>query len=160
MKYDVLVVGGGHAGCEAAWVASEFDIRVGILSMPDVPLASTPCNPAVGGVGKGQVVRELDALGGLMGRLADLSGIQFRVLNESKGAAVQSTRVQVDKDKYAQNAASCLAERPIDIIRDRVVSIQMESDDYKVLLSSGSTVLSKKIVITTGTFLNGRLHTG
>lgn len=160
MKFDVLVIGGGHAGCEAAWIASEFDIRVGILSMPDVPLASTPCNPAVGGVGKGQVVRELDALGGLMGRVADLSGIQFRVLNESKGAAVQSTRVQVDKDMYAQNAALCLAERPIEIIRERVVSIQMEGEDYKILLSSGSSVFSKKIVITTGTFLNGRLHTG
>jgi tRNA uridine 5-carboxymethylaminomethyl modification enzyme len=102
--YDVLIVGGGHAGIEAAYIASQFGLDVAIVTMPGVPLGSAPCNPSVGGVGKGQVVRELDALGGLMGFLADRAGIQFRTLNDSKGFAVQSSRVQIDKEKYSIEA--------------------------------------------------------
>ena len=101
MKYDLIVVGGGHAGLEAAWMGAELGLSVGLLTSPNVQIGSTPCNPAIGGVGKGQVVREIDAMGGLMGKLADLSGVQYRILNESKGYAVQSTRVQLDKDIYA-----------------------------------------------------------
>src|SRR5436190_17620084 len=107
--FDILIIGGGHAGSEAAWISSQFGLKVALLSGPGANLASTPCNPAVGGVGKGQVVREIDALGGLMGIVADKAGIQFRTLNESKGFAVQSTRVQVDKELYTKYAEEFLA---------------------------------------------------
>src|SRR6188768_554423 len=102
--FDITVIGGGHAGIEAAYIASQFDLNIAIITMPESPLGSAPCNPSVGGIGKGQVVRELDALGGLMGILADKAGIQYRTLNDSKGFAVQSTRVQIDKDLYSQAA--------------------------------------------------------
>lgn len=160
MNFDVVIIGGGHAGCEAAWIAAEFNIKVAIVSMPGVPLASTPCNPAIGGVGKGQVVRELDALGGLMGRLADLSGIQYRILNESKGHAVQSTRVQVDKELYAENAKACLAERDIELIEAKVVNVSRTNEGFRLLLSNKDEITSLKCVITAGTFLSGKLHTG
>ena len=100
-NFDITIVGGGHAGVEAAHIAAQFGLRVAIITMPGIGLASAPCNPSVGGVGKGQVVREIDALGGIMGFLADKAGIQFRTLNDSKGFAVQSTRVQIDKDQYS-----------------------------------------------------------
>lgn len=160
MNFDVVIIGGGHAGCEAAWIASEFNLRVAIISMPGVPLASTPCNPAVGGVGKGQVVRELDAMGGLMGRVADLSGIQYRILNESKGPAVQSTRVQVDKDLYAANARLCLDERGINIIEEKVVNVERVEDGFRLRLGDDQLITSLKCIITAGTFLSGKLHTG
>ena len=98
-EFDICVVGAGHAGIEAAWISAEMGLKVALLTIKGVPIGSTPCNPAIGGVGKGQVVREIDALGGIMPRIADLSAIQYRVLNESKGYAVQSTRVQVDLEQ-------------------------------------------------------------
>src|SRR6218665_107962 len=108
-SFDILIIGGGHAGSEAAWIASQFGLRVGLVTGPGASIASAPCNPAVGGVGKGQVVREIDSLGGLMGILADKAGIQYRTLNESKGFAVQSTRVQVDKELYTKYAEEILS---------------------------------------------------
>jgi len=160
-KYDVVILGGGHAGVEAAWIASQFDdCTVAIVTIPEVPLASAPCNPAVGGVGKGQVVRELDALGGLMGRLADEAGIQFRTLNESKGYAVQSTRVQIDKDLYAQRAEEIVADSNIDVIRVKVDNVLKEDGLFKLQSSCGEVIYSQKLVVTTGTFLNGVMHTG
>jgi len=166
--FDILVIGGGHAGVEASWIASEFNFKVGLLSKKGVPLASAPCNPAIGGVGKGQVVRELDLLGGLMGRLADLSGIQYRTLNESKGPAVQSTRVQIDKERYAQNAEQIIEnERDnLEVIRDSANKISECSkdehlDDYAFKVECDEHILfTKKLIVTTGTFLNGKLHTG
>lgn len=159
LVYDVLVVGGGHAGLEAAWIASEFKVKVAIVTLPEVPIASTPCNPAVGGVGKAQVVKEIDAMGGIMPRIADLSGIQFRTLNESKGFAVQSTRVQVDKNFYAKNAELILSERDIDIIRSQVHSISKNNQLFSVD-TNDAHFLAKKLIITAGTFLNGKLHFG
>lgn len=103
-NFDISIIGGGHAGVEAAWIASQFDLQISVFIIPGVSLASAPCNPAIGGVGKGQVVRELDALGGLMGKLADLSAIQYRTLNDSKGYAVRSTRAQIDKEIYSSMA--------------------------------------------------------
>ena len=117
-KFDIIIIGGGHAGIEAAWISDQMGLKVGLVSMKGVPLASTPCNPAVGGVGKGQVVREVDALGGLMGKIADSSAIQYRTLNESKGHAVRSTRVQVDKEKYSENAEKLIASSNIEVIRE------------------------------------------
>ena len=158
--YDILIIGGGHAGSEAAWAASQYDLKIGLVSMPGIPIASAPCNPAVGGVGKGQVVRELDALGGLMPQLADYAGIQFRILNESKGPAVRSTRIQIDKDIYAQRAEELLGNRKnLEILRAKVGKVSV-SNHFKLETEELGTLKAKKIVITAGTFLNGRLHTG
>lgn len=160
-SFDILIIGGGHAGSEAAWISSQFDLQVGLISSPNAGLASTPCNPAIGGVGKGQVVREIDALGGLMGIVADRAGIQYRTLNESKGFAVQSTRVQVDKELYTKTAEELLSSvQNLTIIRDMVKAVEKTTDGFIVTTENGKTLLSKKIVVTTGTFLNGKLHTG
>jgi tRNA uridine 5-carboxymethylaminomethyl modification enzyme len=167
--FDIVIIGGGHAGCEAAWIASEFNLKVGLVSLSDVGLASAPCNPAVGGVGKGQVVREIDALGGLIGRLTDLAGIQYRILNESKGYAVQSTRAQIDKDLYSQFAEKILSEKNnLEIIRDEVLNVERKStsknhekiETYKLNCKSGNTIDTKKIIVTAGTFLNANTHIG
>ena len=156
--FDILIIGGGHAGIEAAYIASQFNLSVGIITLPGVGLGSAPCNPSVGGVGKGQVVRELDALGGLMGILADRAGIQFRTLNDSKGFAVQSSRVQIDKEKYSFEAEKVISSIPsITVIREKVISISKE-ECFKVLTQS--EYRSKKLIVTVGTFLNGKLHTG
>lgn len=159
--FDITIVGGGHAGVEAAYIASQFEnLNIAIITLPGIGLASAPCNPAIGGVGKGQVVRELDALGGIMGRLADLSGIQFRTLNESKGFAVQSTRIQIDKDLYSENAEKLISEIPnVQIIREKVEGISKANDGF-IINTKSSTWNTKKLIITVGTFLNGKTHTG
>ncbi len=158
--FDVLIIGGGHAGIEAAQIASQFNLSVGLISIPGIPLGSAPCNPSVGGVGKGQVVREIDALGGIMGILADKSGIQYRTLNESKGYAVQSTRVQIDKDLYASNAEALLSGiKNLTIIRD-VVSSCESLDGIFVVNSDTRSYRTKKLIMTVGTFLNGKMHVG
>lgn len=159
--YDIIVVGGGHAGVEAAYIASQFpQLKIAIITMPNIGLASAPCNPAIGGVGKGQVVRELDALGGLMPILADYAGIQYRTLNESKGYAVQSTRIQIDKDKYSEKALELISQvKNIDIIEEKVSSISRLGDAFEISTSS-STWNSKKLIMTVGTFLSGKMHTG
>ncbi len=161
VNFDILIIGGGHSGCEAAWLSSDFGLKIGLVSMEGVGLASAPCNPAVGGVGKGQVVREIDSLGGLMGQVADSAGIQYRVLNESKGYAVQSTRVQIDKFLYSELAEKALAEREsLTIIRGEVLSIEKVNEIFKTTLSSGKHLISKKMIITTGTFLGAKTHCG
>jgi tRNA uridine 5-carboxymethylaminomethyl modification enzyme len=159
--FDIIVVGGGHAGIEASNAIAQFNIPVGLVSMKSVPLASTPCNPAIGGVGKGQVVREIDALGGVMGSFADLAGTQFRTLNLSKGHAVYSTRVQVDKEIYSQVATEYVQNHPyINLISDKLINIKKGPAGYEIFLESGTKYITQKIIITTGTFLNGLLHTG
>lgn len=157
--FDIIVVGGGHAGIESAYIASQFSLSVGLITLPEVSLGSAPCNPSVGGVGKGQVVRELDALGGLMGILADRAGIQFRTLNDSKGFAVQSSRVQIDKQKYSEEAESLIARIPnINVIREKVTKID-KNNEFEVHTSEG-VYFSKKLIMTVGTFLNGKMHVG
>jgi len=159
-NYDIVIVGGGHAGAEAAWIASDFNLSVALVSGPDVPLGSTPCNPAVGGVGKGQVVREIDALGGLMGKVADRAAIQYRTLNDSKGHAVRSTRVQVDKDVYSSVVEELLYNKKnLEIIRDKVQNITRDENRF-VILGENNQITAKKLIITAGTFLGGRLHVG
>lgn len=159
--FDVVIIGGGHAGAEAAWISSQFNLRVALISSPESGLASAPCNPAIGGVGKGQVVREIDALGGLMGLLADRAGIQYRTLNESKGFAVQSTRVQIDKELYTKFADEILNNvSALTIFRDMVNSIDKVDGQFQIKTKKGEVVSSLKIIVTTGTFLNGKLHTG
>lgn len=161
--FDIIIMGGGHAGVEASWIASSFaHLKVGLVTMPGVPIGSTPCNPAVGGVGKGQVVREIDALGGLMGRLADLSGLQYRILNESKGYAVQSTRVQVDKELYPENALRCLRERSnLTILEAQVLKVSQRAEcGFTLDLIEHEQLETRSLIVTTGTFLSGKLHTG
>ena len=159
--FDLIVLGGGHAGVEAAYLAQQFKLNVCLVTLPEVPIASTPCNPAIGGVGKGQVVREIDALGGIMGRAADLAGIQFRTLNESKGAAVQSTRVQVDKLRYSQIVHHILqTETTVNFCFQGVISVEKRNDAFFLQLANGSSLSSQALVVTSGTFLNGKLHMG
>ena len=159
-KFDIIILGGGHAGIEAAWIASQFsDLSVALITMPGVPIGSAPCNPAVGGVGKGQVVREIDAMGGAMGKLADKAGIQYRILNESKGYAVQSTRVQIDKDLYSQFAEELIKDSSITVIRDQVTTVEKVDTCFSIKGKNGN-YNGRRLIVTTGTFLNGRLHTG
>jgi tRNA uridine 5-carboxymethylaminomethyl modification enzyme len=158
--FDITIVGGGHAGIEAAHIAAQFGVSVGIITMPGIGLGSAPCNPSVGGVGKGQVVRELDALGGLMGILADKAGIQFRTLNDSKGFAVQSSRVQIDKDLYSIEAEKLIANIPgIVVVREKVIEIKSIDEGFEIFTTE-RTYRTKKLIMTVGTFLNGKLHTG
>ena len=158
--FDLIIIGGGHAGIEAAAGAAQFGLDVAIVTMPGVAIASAPCNPSIGGVGKGQVVREIDALGGLMGKIADLSGIQWRVLNGSKGYAVRSTRVQIDKEKYPKVAERLLnSYSNITVIRERVERVKKREKFFEITTME-STLSACKIVLTTGTFLNGKLHIG
>ncbi|MCM2350271.1 MAG: tRNA uridine-5-carboxymethylaminomethyl(34) synthesis enzyme MnmG [Bacteriovoracaceae bacterium] len=158
-NFDIIVVGGGHAGIEAAYIASQFDLSVAIITIPGIGLGSAPCNPSVGGVGKGQVVREIDALGGLMGILADKAGIQFRTLNESKGFAVQSSRVQIDKEVYSLEAEAFIATIPnITVIREKVTHLESRGDSF--LVTGKNSYSARKLIMTVGTFLNGKLHTG
>jgi tRNA uridine 5-carboxymethylaminomethyl modification enzyme len=159
-NFDIVIVGGGHAGIEAAHMAAQFQLKIAIITMPGIGLGSAPCNPSVGGVGKGQVVREIDALGGLMGLLADKAGIQFRTLNDSKGFAVQSSRVQIDKDRYslaAEEAISLIDN--ITVIREKVIEIKQDSDLFEIITTNRSYRTSK-VIMTVGTFLNGKMHTG
>jgi tRNA uridine 5-carboxymethylaminomethyl modification enzyme len=149
--FDVIVIGGGHAGVEAAWAAMSQHLSVALISMPGVGLASMPCNPSIGGVGKGQVVREIDALGGLMGKLADSSAIQYRILNESKGYAVRSTRIQADKDLYSINADKIINNSAITVIRNKVLDIQKENELF-IVKTDDLSYLADKLIITTGTF--------
>lgn len=159
-QFDVLVVGGGHAGIEAAYISSQFNLRVAIISLPGIGLASAPCNPSVGGVGKGQVVRELDALGGLMGILADKAGIQFRTLNDSKGFAVQSSRVQIDKERYSLYAEEIIGKiSNITVIKEKVFHVEQVESGFEVKTDTGSYI-THKLIMTVGTFLNGKMHTG
>lgn len=156
-----MIVGGGHAGVEAAQIASQFQLNVAIITIPGIGLASAPCNPSVGGVGKGQVVRELDAIGGVMGKLADIAGIQFRTLNDSKGFAVQSTRVQIDKERYSLAAENLIASIPnITVIREKVLNISREDGLFVLQSAESRSYRTKKLIMTVGTFLNGKLHTG
>ena len=160
MKFDLVVVGGGHAGIEAAAIASQYNLNIALLTMPGISLGSAPCNPSVGGVGKGQVVREIDALGGIMGILTDKAGIQYRTLNDSKGFAVQSSRVQIDKEKYAEEAEALIGSLSnITVIREQVLSIAKEEGGFS-LLTSERSYRTTKLIMTVGTFLNGKLHTG
>lgn len=166
-NFDIVIVGGGHAGVEAAYISTQYtDLKVALVSLPHLPLASAPCNPSIGGVGKGQVVRELDALGGIMGKLADMAGIQYRTLNESKGEALQSTRVQIDKELYPEFALQILQKiKNLTLVQAKVQKISKIDDelfkiDVKNHLNYEESLFSKKLICTVGTFSQGILHCG
>lgn len=161
-KYDVIVVGGGHAGCEAAAAAANMGNKTLLVTMNMNAMAAMSCNPAVGGIAKGQIVREIDALGGQMGIIADKTMIQFRMLNKSKGPAVWSPRVQSDKFEFAEEWRNVLEKtNKLDFWQDHVDSLIIEGDMIKgVHCSMGGEIYSKTVILTNGTFLNGRIFIG
>jgi tRNA uridine 5-carboxymethylaminomethyl modification enzyme len=164
-KYDVIVVGAGHAGCEAARACARMGLRTAMITMNLDLIAQMSCNPAVGGIAKGHLVREIDALGGVMGEVTDAVGIQFRLLNTSRGPAVWSPRAQCDKKQYRIRMREVLEGEPnLRILQAEVAQLVIEESPKRrvtgVLLRDGRTVSSEAVIITTGTFLNGLAHVG
>ncbi len=161
-SFDVIVVGGGHAGCEAAAAAARLGARTALLTHSASTIGEMSCNPAIGGLGKGHLVREIDALDGLMGRVADAAGIQFRLLNRSKGPAVQGPRTQADRRLYRQAMQEMLAAQVgLEIVEGGVEDLLVQgSRIIGVTSADGRTYLCGAVVLTTGTFLNGLIHLG
>ena len=161
-RFPLLVIGAGHAGCEAASIAARLGVRVGLVTMSLDAIAHMPCNPAVGGLAKGHLVREIDALGGLMGRMADQAGIQFKLLNRGRGPAVWSPRAQEDKARYRSLVRAHLESTPeIHVVQEQVVALEVE--DARILgvrLAGGAVLEADRVVVTPGTFLNGLMHIG
>src|SRR6476660_8603562 len=176
-EFDIVVIGGGHAGAEAAWAASRLGAKTALISLDPSRIGQMSCNPAIGGLAKGQMVREVDALGGLMGIATDNTGIQFRMLNRSKGPAVWGPRAQADKYKYALEVQRLLATCPnLDIVRGEVAEIETDVDPAhsrdatrrasstacvrSVTLADGTRLTCRAVIVTTGTFLRALMHTG
>ncbi len=163
MKHvDVVVVGGGHAGAEAAHAAGRLGARVALVTLKRDAIGVMSCNPAIGGLGKGHIVREIDAMGGIMGLAADAAGIQYRLLNRRKGPAVQGPRVQADRALYRGAVQAMIAANPqIDVVEGEVVDLRVDHGRVcGVVLSDGSEIVASAVVITTGTFLRGCVHIG
>ncbi len=161
-SYDVIVIGGGHAGAEAASAAARMGARTALVTQKRETIGAMSCNPAIGGLGKGHLVREIDALDGLMGRCADKAGIQFRMLNRKKGPAVWGPRTQADRKLYRQAVQAALEEIDhLDLVEGNVVSfIWNDTVIIGVLLSDGKELRAKAVVLTSGTFLRGLIHIG
>src|SRR5262249_32412902 len=183
--YDVLVIGAGHAGCEAALAAARMGARTALLTTNCDTVAQMSCNPAIGGVAKGQIVREIDALGGAMGQAIDATGIQFRLLNRRKGPAMHSPRAQADKKAYQQEMKRIVESQPNLVLRQEVVedllvedvcgplsvvscqetsSGQWKTENepriFGVRVRGGATYRARAVILTTGTFLQAIMHTG
>jgi tRNA uridine 5-carboxymethylaminomethyl modification enzyme len=162
LDFDVVVIGGGHAGSDAAHAAARRGVRVALLTLRADTIGVMSCNPAIGGLGKGHLVREIDALGGAMGRVADASGIQFRLLNRRKGPAVQGPRTQSDRKLYRLAMQAELARLPnLSIIEGEAADLMMDGGRIAgVRLEDGSEISARAVVLTTGTFLRGIIHIG
>ncbi len=160
--YDVIVIGGGHAGTEAAAAAARMGASTALITLRVEAIGAMSCNPAIGGLGKGHLVREIDALDGVMGRMADRAGIQFRLLNRRKGPAVQGPRAQIDRRLYREAVQRHLAQQPgLHIMEGEVARLTVESGAVRgVELASGEHILATQVVLTAGTFLNGVIHIG
>ena len=161
-SYDVVVIGGGHAGCEAAAASARMGVNAALFTHKIETIGEMSCNPAIGGLGKGHLVREIDALDGVMGVVADKSGIQFRLLNRSRGPAVQGPRTQSDRALYKEHMQKILLNyKNLEVIADPVVKFLFEGDKViGFVCQSGKEVRTKEIILTTGTFLNGLIHIG
>lgn len=161
-EYDVIVVGAGHAGCEAAAAAANLGSKVLLITMNMQTIAQMSCNPAMGGIAKGQIVREIDAMGGYSGIVSDLSTIQFRMLNRSKGPAMWSPRTQNDRMLFAATWREMLEKTPnVDFYQDMVRTIILKGNKAcGVVTGLGHEVHAKSVVVTSGTFLNGIIHIG
>ncbi|EIG9760995.1 tRNA uridine-5-carboxymethylaminomethyl(34) synthesis enzyme MnmG [Campylobacter coli] len=160
--FDVIVIGGGHAGVEASAAAARMGKKTLLLTTLIEQIGAASCNPAIGGLAKGHLVKELDAMGGLMGEITDETGIQFRILNESKGVAVQGSRAQIDMDKYRIIARNKLLKLPnLEISQEQVCELIYENGSVVgVKTNLQNTYEAKKVILTTGTFLNGLIHVG
>ena len=159
-NYDVIVVGGGHAGVEAAHAVFRLGLRCALVTFEKSKIGQMSCNPAIGGLGKSHIVREIDALGGIMAVATDMSGIQYRTLNTRKGDAVQALRVQCDRFLYKQAIQNILSKTNIDIFEEEVLDILVENDSVQGVITNKQKIVAKKTILTTGTFLNGVMYTG
>ncbi|MGL5122177.1 MAG: FAD-dependent oxidoreductase, partial [Plesiomonas shigelloides] len=160
--FDIIVIGGGHAGTEAAMASARMGLRTLLLTHNVDTLGHMSCNPAIGGIGKGHLVKELDALGGLMARATDRAGIQFRILNASKGPAVRATRAQADRVLYRQAVRTALENQPnLQIFQQAVDDLIVENDQVVgAVTQMGLKFRAKAVVLTVGTFLDGKIHIG
>ena len=159
--FDVIVIGGGHAGVEAAHAVFRQKLSCCLITFSKETIGQMSCNPAIGGLGKSHLVREVDALGGIMAQATDMSGIQYRTLNTRKGFAVQALRVQCDRDKYKQAIQKILSLTTVEVVEDEVIDLVVKAGQATgVVLGSSKTIEAKKIILTTGTFLNGVMFTG
>ena len=161
-RFDVIVIGGGHAGCEAAAASARMGAKTALVTHSFATIGEMSCNPAIGGLGKGHLVREIDALDGLMGRVADEAGIQFRVLNRSKGPAVQGPRAQADRKLYRMAMQAAISATPgLEVIEAAVEDLIVVGGTVSgVLTADGRHLAAGAVVLTTGTFLRGLIHIG
>ncbi len=161
-KYDVVVVGGGHAGCEAASAAARRGARTALITYSKSTIGEMSCNPAMGGLGKGHLMCEVDAFDGLIGRVSDMAAIQYRMLNRSKGPAVRGPRAQIDRKLYKQAMQQAIADQPhLDVLEAGVADFIMRTGRVVGVVSeSGQEIEATCVVLTTGTFLGGLIHIG
>ena len=159
-KFDVIVVGGGHAGVEAAYAVSKSGMSCALITFEKIKIGQMSCNPAIGGLGKSHIVREIDSMGGVMPLATDMSGIQYRTLNTRKGDAVQALRVQCDRKLYKEAVQKIIEETNIFVIEAEVTDLIVKDSFVKGVIANDKEVLAKKTILTTGTFLNGLMYTG
>ena len=164
MSYDVVVIGGGHAGCEAAAASARLGVNTALFTHKIETIGEMSCNPAIGGLGKGHLVREIDALDGVMGIVTDKSGIQFRLLNRSRGPAVRGPRTQSDRALYKEHMQKILLNyKNLTVVADPVIKFLFDNNKDKIkgfVCESGKEVFCEQLILTTGTFLNGLIHIG